>query len=172
MKKIKRKSALRTIIVLILLSVGLFLNGQDLVGNQKLYQDFGTWSIDDGYGNKIAIQAYATVELITEYPTVVNSYEQKSLEPHQVQRYELYLVSKSIYRGSLTTTWIYGARVFIDFNDGIGKKEMTADQFPDGFVLSISTKPTLVYWYQIEPIVGLGMYVSWNNAVYETRIRK
>ena len=172
MKKIiiKRKTVLRTIVVLILLSMAFFLKGQELKPNQKIYQDFGTWSLDDGLGNKVAIQAYATVENIKQYPT--NSYQKQSLEPYDIQRYELYLTSKSIYQGSLTSTWIYGARVFIDFGDGYGKREMTAEQFPDGFVMSISTTPTLVYWYQIEQVEGLGMYVSWNNAAYETRIRK
>jgi len=175
MKKIsiKRKSVFRVIVVLILLSMALFLNGQELKPNQVLYQDFGTWSIDDEYGNKIAIKAYATVEPISEF-TEATQYEDNVSHTYEVekQRYELYLVSESVYHGNLTSTWIYGARVFIDLNDGIGKREMTAAQFPDGFVLSISTTPTLVYWYQIEPVDGLGMYVSWNNAVYETRIRK
>lgn len=147
----------------------LFVNGQQLAPNQKLHQDFGTWMIEDGQGNKVAIQAYATVELITQYPT--NSYVKQSLEPYQIQRYELYLVSKSIYLGKSTNTWIYGSRVYIDFNNGLGKIEMTAEQFPDGFILSINTEPTLVYWYEIEPVLGLGMYVSWDNAVYETRTR-
>ena len=172
MKKLSRRTKRiiwRIIVVLALLSMAMFLNGQQLKANQKIHQDFGTWSIDDGYGNKVAIQAYATVELITQYPT--NSYEKQSLEPYQIQRYELYLVSKSIYLGKLTNTWIYGSRVFIDFNNGLGKIEMTAEQFPDGFILSINTEPTLVYWYEIEPVLGLGMYVSWDNAVYETRTR-
>lgn len=151
----------------------LFLKGQELKPNQNLHQDFGTWSIDDGYGNKIAIKAYATVEIISEF-TEATEYVNNQSHIYEVekQRYELHLVSKSVYQGNLTSTWIYGARVFIDFNDGVGKREMTAEQFPDGFVLSISTTPTLVYWYEIEPVFGLGMYVSWDNAVYETRIRK
>ena len=169
--KIKRKSVFRIIVVLILLSMALFLNGQNLVGNQKVHQDFGTWTIDDGQGNTVGINGYCTIELIKYYPTIVNKYEKQTLVPYQIQRYELYLVSKSVYRGNATNTWIYGARVFIDVGDGDGKGEMTAEQFPDGFILSINTEPTLVYWYEIEPIEGLGMYISWNNAIYETRIR-
>ena len=147
--------------------MALFLNGQQLTPNQKLHQDFGTWSLPDGQGNTIGIRAYATVENITKYPT--NQYEQKSMKPYTVQRYELWLESKSVYRGRNTATWINGARVYIDFNDGLGRREMTAEQFPQGFILSLTVEPTLVYWYEIEPVVGLGMYISWENAIYETR---
>ena len=58
-----------------------------------------------------------------------------------------------------------------DFNDGNGKQEMTAEQFPQGFILSITTEPVLVYWYETEPVDGLGMFISWESAIYETRIR-
>ena len=101
--------------------------------------------------------------MITKYPT--NKYEQKSLEPYQVQRYELYLESRSEYNGKKTSTWIYNARVFIN---GV---EMTKEQFPDGFILSIDVEPTLVYWYETPPVEELALYISWGNAVYETRIR-
>ena len=158
---------------LFLFVVGLLfvlgLSAQNLAPQQKIHQDFGTWSIDDGQGNTVSIKAYATVEIIERYPT--NTYEKQSLEPYKIQRYELWLQSKSVYRGKATETWINGARVFIDFNDGYGKREMTAEQFPQGFLLSITTEPMLVYWYEIEPVEGLGMYISWENAIYETRIR-
>lgn len=169
LKKRTKKIIMRVIVILILLSMAFLLKGQTLTGNQMLYQDFGTWSLDDGQGNTIAIQAYATVENITKYPT--NAYEKQSLAAYTIQRYELYLVSKSIFQNSKTNTWINGARVFIDFNDGMGKTEMTIDQFPDGFILSITIEPTLVYWYEIEPVDGLGMYISWENAIYENRVR-
>ncbi len=83
----------------------------------------------------------------------------------------MYVVSKSVYLGNSTNTWIYGGRVYIDIGDGLGNREMTAEQFPDGFILSVSTEPTLVYWYEIAPVEALGIYVSWENAIYETRIR-
>jgi len=165
----KKKTILRATVVLILLLMSLFVNGQQLALGQKVHQDFGTWSIEDGQGNTVAIQAYATVEEITKYPT--NSYEKQSMDAYVIQRYELYLVSKSVYLNSKTNTWINGARVYIDFNDGLGKREMTAEQFPSGFIMSITVEPMLVYWYEIEPVHGLGMFISWENAIYETRIR-
>jgi len=172
MKKLKRRTKriiLRIIIILGLLSMAFFLNGQNLTPTQKVHQDFGTWSIDDGQGNTVAIQAYTTVEEIKKYPT--NSYEKQSMDAYVIQRYELYLVSKSVYKNNKTNTWINGARVYIDFNDGLGKREMTVEQFPQGFIMSITVEPMLVYWYEIEPVDGLGMYISWENAIYETRIR-
>ena len=132
--------------------MAMFLNGQQLTPTQKIHQDFGTC---------------ATVENITKYPT--NSYEKQSMDAYTIQRYELWLVSKSVYRGKNTATWINGARVYIDFNDGLGKREMTVDQFPQGFILSLTIEPMLVYWYEIEPVQGLGMYISWEHAIYETR---
>lgn len=166
MKKIK---FFKIIILLLFSLVSSFVSGQQLTSSQKLYHDFGTWSMNDGQGNKVAIRAYATVEEIKKYPT--NSYEKKSMDVYIIQRYELYLISESIYQNRKTNTWINGARVYINFNDGFGKREMTAEQFPQGFMLSINTEPTLVYWYEIEPVIGLGIFISWENAIYETRIR-
>jgi len=174
MKKLSRRAKRiiwRVVVILVLLSMAAFLSGQQLQPNQKLHQDFGVWTLDDGQGNTIGIQAYATVENITKYPTAYNQYEKGSIEPYTIQRYELWVGSKSVYRNNNTATWINGARVYIDFNDGLGKREMTAEQFPDGFIMSITVEPMLVYWYEIEPVAGLGMYISWENAIYETRIR-
>jgi uncharacterized membrane protein len=159
-KKIIRKS----IIVIMLLGMALFTKGQHPIHTEKpIYQDFGTWSLDVG-NDKVAIHAYATIELIEK--EVTNSYAQKEMMPTLVQRYELYLISESIYDGEATSTWIYGARVFINGD------EVTKKQFPEGFILSVGTEPTLVYWYETPPVEGLAIYISWNNAVYETRIRK
>ena len=152
---------LRTLVVLILMSMAMFVNGQTLRENQKLYHDFGTWSMDDGQGNTVGIHAYATMETIMKYPQ--NTYEQKSLAPYPVHRYELVLESKSVYRGKATATWIYNARVFIN------NVEMTKEQFPDGFILSVGVAPTVVYWYETPPVDELSMYISWGSAIYETR---
>jgi len=44
-------------------------------------------------------------------------------------------------------------------------------QFPDGFVASISTIPTLIYTYHsIKPDVEFE--IKWEKSVYEPRIRK
>ena len=105
MKKLKRRTKriiLRVVVILILLSMAMFLKGQDLVGNQKVHQDFGTWSIDDGQGNTVGIKAYCTIELIERYP---NAYQKQS-GPELIQRYEMYLVSKSVYLGNSTNTWV------------------------------------------------------------------
>jgi len=153
----------KTIIVLMLLGMALFIKGQHPVHTDKpIYQDFGVWSLQVG-NDKVAIHAYATLETLDK--EITNSYAQKSLEPNLIQRYELYLVSESKYNGRLTSTWIYGARVYIN------GEEVTRKQFPEGFILSIATEPTLVYWYETPPVDGLNIYISWNNAVYETRIR-
>lgn len=163
MKKIsiKKKTILRTLVVLILLSMTMFLNGQNLTPTQRLYHDFGTWSINDEQGNTVGIHAYATMEAIIKYPE--SAYEKQNLAPYEIHRYELHLESKSVYHGRATNTWVYNARVFI--ND----VEMTKEQFPDGFILSIGVEPVMVYWYETRPVDNLSLFISWESAIYETR---
>ena len=165
MKWTAKRIALRVAIIIILIAIALFLKGQEPEFNKPIFYDFGTWTLDVDHGTKIGIHAFITRDIRKEYPK--NAYDQKSAEPYEVHRYELYLESKSTHANREVNTWIYGARVFIEVN-GI-RKEMTADQFPDGFILSVTTKPMMVYWYETVPVENLGIYINWENAVYESR---
>lgn len=161
----------KTIIVLFLLSMTLFLKGQEYSLGKTVYEDFGTWSLEVE-NNKISISAYVTQEIIKQ-----------EIEPYEIElqilqkrrkegidfvktkyKYELYLQSNSIYNGDTTSTWIYSGRVFIN---GV---EITKEQFPDGFTLLIKREPTLIYWYETTLSEKMNFYVIWENAVYENRL--
>jgi len=175
MKKLKRRTkriVLRIIVILILLSMVLFLNGQTSAYSKTIYRDFGTFKVVSGQ-NVVSISAFATIEKVdpaTHFDEVIPNNikpikEQKNVVPEKLYHYELYLVSKSIFEGDTTSTWLYRTRIFISGVD------MLLHQFPDGFVASISTIPTLIYTYHsIKPDVEFE--IKWEKSVYEPRIRK
>lgn len=147
------------------------LNAQS-VGSREIYENYGTWSIDVE-NNEVSISAFVTIqkniESIDPYALKLemhtkNKREIKEIEEYKtIYRYELYLKSNSTYNGDTTSTWIYGARVFIN---GV---EVTKEKFPDGFMISIAPKPTLIYWYETKRDESVDFYVKWESAVYENR---
>ena len=163
MKRRTKRIVTRVVIILILLSTMFLLKGQahsnDVHG--ELYQEYGEWVLIDG-ANKVSIEAFSTVEKTWERQSKSAFAEKKTLESKF--HYDLYLTSKSIYLGDTTSTWIYGARIYID------GKEVTADQFPNGFTASIATKPTLIYWYVTNDSSPINLYIKWDNATYENRV--
>ena len=131
-------------------------SAQEPLQTKPIYKDYGTWSIDVE-GNTVGVRAYITKEKIYT-PTKKQQYVQEA----QKYRYELYLESKSVYRGERTSTWLYGARVYIN------GREVTYQNYPEGFTVSIKTKPTMVYWFEV-PMENLDMAITWESAVYENR---
>jgi hypothetical protein len=107
--------------------------------------------------NKINITSYVTKQNILTY---VN-YEQiqKTVSELPKYRYELVLISKSLYNNKITKTWIYGAKVFID---GV---EVTRQQFPNGFTAIIETEPTVIYWYETSSD-KIDFKITWENSIY------
>lgn len=144
-------------IALLLISflITIAVTAQEPVQTKPIYRDYGTWSIQVE-GNTIGVHAYVTRERI--YPQTKNQYIQEA----QKYRYELYLESKSIFRGSSTSTWLYGARVFIN------GREVTYQNYPQGFTVAVAIEPTLIYWYEVS-MDNLEMAITWENAVYENR---
>lgn len=128
----------------------LLLSGQEYKKN--VYQDFGTWSVPYN-NNTIGIHGYVTREIYMNEKEGIKFY-----------RYELILVSKSKYNGYNTSTWLYGARVYINGD------EITKSQFPDGFTMNVGIEPTLIYWYKSPVNVKINFYIKWEDAVYEPRI--
>lgn len=129
-------------------------------GKKILYHDYGTWRLDVGEGNEIAVHAYVTRQKVIKFEN--EALIQKTVSNIPRYRYELMLKSKSIYEGKLTNTWLYETRVFI--ND----IEVTKEQFPNGFTIAISTEPTLIYWY-FSKITVIKFRVDWANSTYEPR---
>lgn len=156
---------------LLFILFSITLNAQS-IDNKRIYEDYGTWSIDVE-NNKVSISAYVTIQENTKgidpYALKLEMHSKNKREIEKIEeyetfyRYELYLKSNSIYNGDTTNTWIYGARVFID---GV---EVTKEKFPDGFMISIKSKPTLIYWYETKKDEDIDFYVKWESAVYENR---
>lgn len=151
--------------------IGLFLigilfavivNGQTMnraVESKPVYKDYGAWSIQAEDG-QVGVRAFITKERV--YDVEQKQYAKELTDTTPKYRYELYLESKSIYRGEPTSTWLYKARVFIN------GREVTYMNYPDGFTVNVTVKPTLVYWYEV-PMIDLDMAITWESAIYENR---
>jgi len=153
----------RILIILIGLLFAITINGQTNINrpeNKPIYKDYGTWTLDVE-GDKVGVRAYITKEPV--YLATKKQYAQQYAPKSPTYRYELYLESKSIFRGNTTNTWLYNSRVFIN---GV---EVTREQFPTGFTVSVDISPTLVYWYEVAS-ENLDMAITWENAIYENRV--
>ena len=56
-------------------------------------------------------------------------------------------------------------KIFIDGQDVRG------EQFPDGFLISVKTEPTLVHSHHTRNR-NIDIEIIWETAIYEPRIRK
>lgn len=127
---------------------------------EYIYQDFGVWSYNIDNDNMISVKAYVTRTRIIEYS---NSEIKKNTVPSlPLFKYELFMVSNSIHNGEKTSTWLYETKIFIDGD------EVTKDQFPNGFLVSINTEPTLIYWHE-SVRSDVKFKVRWDNSVHEPR---
>jgi len=107
--------------------------------------------------NKIIVSSYVTKEKILTY---VNYKQiQKTVSELPKFRYELVLVSNSVYNNKITKTWLYGARIFI--NDA----EITHQQFPNGFTALIEIKPTIIYWFETSD-TKINIKITWESSIY------
>lgn len=155
---------------------GLGLWAQTEAPVKKIYDDLGVVRIQKPDG-VISVGAYITIEKEYIYDHVQNNirevkqevynkkkYEQE-LEPEMVYHYEIYFVSRSIFDGDTTSTWIHGLKIFVD-----GEQQLMK-QFPDGFMASIKTEPTLVHTHHSESD-NVYFNIEWDKILYEPRIRK
>jgi hypothetical protein len=120
-------------------------------------QDFGTFDRQLSPVNKISISSYVNKKNILTYANYEQ--KQKTLVDLPKYRYELVLKSNSLFNGVLTKTWIYGARVFV------GDREVTRDQFPNGFTAIIGTEPTVIYYYE-SSVDTVNIKITWKNSIY------
>lgn len=141
--------------------------GQSFAQQKEVYANYGTFekSYDN---NKISVSAFVTIEGIVD--TIYNSKSDdinvaSKYTIDSLYQYNVYLESKSTYNGDTTSTWLYGVKVLVNNND------VMSNQFPDGFMLSVKTTPTLVYTYQSKKTDNK-FNVKWEKSVYEPRIRK
>jgi hypothetical protein len=142
----------KLVFVMLLLFGFVAINAQSYEKKVKA-EDFGTWDKEISPANKISISSYVTKQKILSNET------KQMVTDLPKYRYELVLQSNSIYNGSLTKTWIYGARVFID------SLEVTRNQSPDGFTAIIGTTPTVVYRYDTS-IDTINIKITWKSSVY------
>lgn len=156
-------------LALILFNVGLF--AQNSAYAKEIYRDYGTFRLVTDEGNIVSLSAFATVqaeELVVHEEVVLNKRELKQLkyeEPEVEYHYELYLVSKSIFEGDTTNTWVHKLKIYVDDED------VLINQFPEGFTMSVGTEPTLVYTHH-DTNKFCDFELTWENAIYEPRIRK
>jgi len=145
----------------LLLSIGSF--SQNSAYNKKIHKDYGTWSVKNGE-HLISVSAFLTIE--NESDVIhENKKEQTKIDSEIKYHYELYVVSKSIYNNDTTNTWLYGVRIFINGEDVLLK------QFPNGFIVSIETEPTLIHTHHAYN-KDVEFEIKWEKAIYEPRIRK
>lgn len=147
---------------ILLLPLALLLGQVSDWDFKDLHQDLGEFEIVIDRGDTINVQAFSTVE------TFVREFQQTTKGAENVLdtrlRYELYLISNSTYSGQLTKTWLYNVRVFIN---GL---EVTRDRYPEGFLQSVDTEPTLIYSYITDEENIVDFSVTWGESTYDTRI--
>jgi hypothetical protein len=146
----------KLLFVIVFLFGVIALNAQSYDKSMKV-EDFGTFERNISPANKILITSYVTKQKIL--PTGEYIQRQKTVTDLPKYRYELILISKSMFAGKITKTWIYNAKVFID------STEMTKQQFPDGFTAIIETTPTVIYWYETN-LDTINIKINWKNSIY------
>jgi hypothetical protein len=163
----------KLIFVLALILFGAGLYAQNSAYTKEIYKDYGTFKLETDDGHVVSMGAFTTIE--EELNTVhvpletggKRSLKNKKLEMMPVfeYHYNLYLVSKSMFEGDTTNTWVSGLRIYVD------EEDILENQFPDGMTLSIGTEPTLIYTHHCENEF-CEFEVTWERAIYEPRIRK
>ena len=164
---------------LILFFITIFLvaglHGQKSAYEKEVLQDYGTFRMETEDGNVISVGAFTTIEFVD--PAIHNDdvisvtkqtkLNKKSEAILELPEYhiDIYLVSKSIFEGEETSTWLDGVKIFIDGEDVRGV------QFPDGFLVSVKTEPTLVHSHHTRNR-NIDIEIIWETAIYEPRIRK
>lgn len=144
------------------------VSAQNSAYGKKIYQDYRTWTVEVEK-NSVSISAFCTVEEIDVVINLGMQYrelkKEKNKNPETLYSYEIYFVSKSIYDGDTTNTWLYGTKVFIN------NEYVLNNQFPDGFIILIKTTPTLIHTHRSKDY-DVKFNVTWEKAIYEPRIRK
>lgn len=157
------------VLALMLFGAGLF--AQNSAYTKEIYRDYGTFKLETDDGNIVSLSAFVTIEeeeSVVHEKEVLSKKEMKQLkyeEPEIEYHYELYLVSKSVFEGDSTNTWVSGLRIYVDGED------VLSEQFPEGYTLSIGTEPTLIYTHHC-PDRYCDFELTWERAIYEPRIRK
>jgi len=159
------------VLALMLFGGGLF--AQSSAYSKEIYKDYGTFKLETDEGNTVSLGAFTTIneeqvaahEIDMNIGSKRNVKENLQMPPVTEYHYELYLVSKSIYEGDSTDTWVKGLRIYVDGED------ILSEQFPEGMTLSIGVEPTLIYTHHCDNQF-CEFEVTWERAIYEPRIRK
>ena len=161
----------KLIFVLALILFGAGLYAQNSAYGKDIYNDFGTFRLETDEGNIVSLSAFVTIDEeinVIHEEEGLNKRELKQLkyeEPEIEYHYELYLVSKSVFKGDTTNTWITEFRLFVDGED------VQINQFPDGRTLSVGPEPELIYTHH-DTNRFCDFELTWERAIYEPRTRK
>ena len=150
----------KMVLFYILLLFNVLTFSQNNVYNKTIHRDFGTFKVVDGE-NIISVSAFVTIDTID----IVDQQKSKIIDTNKIYRYDVYMVSNSVYGGEKTSTWLYGTRIFINGED------VLLNQSQDGFVVLIKTEPTSIYTYKSSNPNDL-FEIKWKKSMYEPRIRK
>jgi hypothetical protein len=161
----------KLIFVLSLILFGVGLNAQNSAYGKEIYKDYGTFKLETDDGHLVSLGAFTTIDEESKIVHVdMNVGSKRNVKenlgiPVTEYHYELYLVSKSVFEGDTTNTWVSGLRIYVDGED------ILENQFPDGMVVSIGTEPTLIYTHHCENEF-CEFELTWERAIYEPRTRK
>lgn len=123
-------------------------------GDKKIYDDLGEWIVEIDNYNKISLSAYITkneIEIDKKYDVFTKN---------KLYEYKLYLKSNTKYNNELVSIWIHHAKIYVN---GF---EITKEKFPNGFLIHIKSKPTLVYQYR-SIYKNIDLYIEWDKILIE-----
>jgi len=168
----------RLILFFITLFLVVGLHAQNSAYSETIHEDYGTFKMETDEGNIISVAAFTTIELVD--PASHKDGEELNVTlklkksggnsvakelPLPEYHIDIYLVSKSVFEGEGTSTWLDGVKIFIDGVD------IRKDQFPDGFLVSVKTVPTQIHGFHTTN-KDVNIEIIWETALYEPRIRK
>jgi hypothetical protein len=142
--------------ILLFIFVIISLNAQ-VYSKKLVYKNYGTFNYEISLDTKIVISSFVTRQDILTHPDYNDA--QKNVTTIPKYRYELILISNSIYNKKITKTWIYGAKIFVD------GKEISDERFPSGFTAIIEIQPTTIYWFETNK-ENVDITITWESSTY------
>lgn len=150
---------MKHIIIIILFSFLFQFNIEaQSLNEKKTIINYAQWDLPLSNTIKINLVYYVLRSDILTYRDYTQ--KQKTVSELPKYRYELFLISESLYNNKRKNTLLSKTRIYVD------SIEVTYNQFPNGFPAVIKTKPTLVYWYETSRD-SINLQIKWENVNIE-----
>ena len=127
------------------------------LGSKEIYASYGTLTYKINEIDCVGISTHITRQNILT-PKNFNL-TQKTVSILPKYRYELVVVSETKINNIPTKTWMSNIRIYIN------NVEITRDQFLNGFMAIIETKPTTIYKYDTH-LDTLDIKFTWDSLNY------